>query len=219
MTPACDNEKPSEAELAVGIPIGRHLAISLSALCITLALCGLVVANGSYLSSTININPESLLFGLWPFNWVYLRQLANSPYSNSDIKWFFTIVSCANAIWLVFVCWKVIFELFRRDIAFPPKKLPRICRAIVSFFIVGCIEFILSALVGLTGFSTQGISLLSISFSQSIVVDAAKILILRMFFLYVGVSFILEFGGLALRYWLARTFGFFLAGETSQGER
>jgi hypothetical protein len=69
------------------------------------------------------------------------------------------------------------------------------------------------------GFNTQDTSL-GVSFKQSITVGAIKIVMMMMFFLYVGLSFTLEFSGLGLRYLLSKRFGYFVAKtvRSSQGE-
>jgi len=54
----------------------RHLIIGLKALCIPFALSVVILANGKYLSELISIDSNSIFFGLWPFNKVYLEQFA-----------------------------------------------------------------------------------------------------------------------------------------------
>jgi hypothetical protein len=68
----------SDAEKASGRRMSRHLAISLKALLIPFALSATILANGSYLSEVINIDPNSILFRLWPFNHVFsTREIFN----------------------------------------------------------------------------------------------------------------------------------------------
>lgn len=109
MKAGTDILKRSDEELASGRRMSRHLAIGLKALCIPFVLSGLVLAIGSYLSELINVDPNSILFRLWPFNKVYLQQFAISTYSNSEIRWFFTAVSCSNLIWMTFLLLEIIF--------------------------------------------------------------------------------------------------------------
>jgi hypothetical protein len=206
--------KFSTDELAWGQRVGRHLAIGLKALCAPFVLSGLVLANGNSLSSFIDINSSSMLFRLWPFNWVYLQQFINSPYDGAQIRWFFTVVSCSNAIWLAFICWKIIFELFRRDVRFPRAKSPAIIKFILGFLIAGCVALMLISVVMLAGFGAQGYGFFALAFNQSIAAGAIKIVMLEMSGFYVGASFVLEFGGLGLRYWLSRRFGYFVAETT-----
>ena len=71
--------KLSESEVEFGRRIRRHFEIGVKALCIAFALSGIILANGNYLSELINIDPNSILFQLWPFNRVYLQQFASSP--------------------------------------------------------------------------------------------------------------------------------------------
>lgn len=210
--------KASAEELASGHRMSRHLAIGLKALCVPFALCGIILTNGDRLSEVIKIDSSSILFWLWPFNRVYLQQFANSPYGSAEIKWFFTVVSCSNAIWLIFLCWKLVFELSRGDVKFPPGRTPVITQFIVRGLIVACVILVLGSLVGFFGFSTQGDSLFAVSFKQSITVGAIKVVMMTMFFLYVGGAFILEFGGLGLRYLLSKRFGYFVA-ETTQSTK
>jgi hypothetical protein len=208
-----DSRKPklSDEEAASGLRLGNHLGVGLKALVIPLALSAVVLASGNYLSKLVDVDPNSILFRLWPFNHIYLRQFASSPYSSSEIKWFFTVVSCSNVVWLAFLCWKVIFELFRRDVQFPRTKSLAIQKAILLFFIAGWVLVALFGAVALAGFSTHGYDFFALAFNQSIASGATKIVIMRMTGLYVGVGWILEFGGLGLRYWLSRTFGYFVA--------
>jgi hypothetical protein len=202
--------KFSDDEVAFGRRISPHLGTGIKALGIALALSAIVLANGDYLSKLIDVDPNSILFQLWPFNRVYLRQFASSPYDSSEMKWFFTVVSCSNVVWLVFLCWKVVFELFRRDVQFPRAKSPAITKFIALFFVAGCVILAIYIPLGLAGFSTQGYGFFSLAFNQSITAGASKIVIFEMTGLYAGASCILEFCGLGLRYCLSRTFGYFV---------
>jgi hypothetical protein len=222
-TVSSDVLKPSDDELASMRRAGHHFKISVGALCIPFALSGIILASGNHLSEMINIDPNSILFRLWPFNQVYLQQFTSSTYDvylkrftsphydTSEIKWFFTVVSCSNAIWLIFLCWKLYFDLFRRDVEFPRGKTPAWTQAIVRFLIISCFLLVMDILVLRAGFSTQGDGLSVISLEQSITLGAIKIVMVLMFFLYVGATVFLEFGGLGLRYVLAKKFGYFLA--------
>jgi len=140
--------KFSDGEKAYFHRTERHVGISLKSLFVPLALSCVVLVGGKYLSGAINIDPHSTLFRLWPFNEVYLRQLANSPYSAADIRWFFTVVSCSNVIWLVYLVWKLAFELLRTDVAFPPGKSPGIFQMIIRFSAVYGVMLILGVLGG-----------------------------------------------------------------------
>jgi hypothetical protein len=203
--------KFSEGEKAYFHRTERHVGISLKSLFVPLALSCVVLVGGKYLSGAINIDPHSTLFRLWPFNEVYLRQLANSPYSAADIRWFFTVVSCSNVIWLVYIVWKLAFELLRTDVAFPPGKSPGIFQMIIRFSAVYGVMLILGVFGGAAGFDTVQDSVFAPSFKQSIAVSAAKITMLLMFFLYFAVAYAIEYVGLGLRYLMARTLGYFVA--------
>jgi hypothetical protein len=196
--------KFTEEEAAFGRRAGRRLGIGLQALAISLVMSGIVLANGNNLSKLIDVEPNSILFQLWPFNRVYLQQFASSHYDGSEIKWFFTVVSCSNLVWLVFLCWKIFFEVFRRDVQFPRTKSPAITNFIVAFLIVSCV--IVAAWIPLAwlGFSAHSSGLIGLGLNQSIAAGAIKVVMVVMASLYAGVAFILEFGGLGVRYWLFR---------------
>jgi len=196
--------KFTEDEAAFGRRAGRHLGIGLRALAIPLVMSGIVLANGSKLSKLIDVEPNSILFQLWPFNRVYLQQFASSHYDGSEIKWFFTVVSCCNLVWLVFLCWKILFELFRRDVQFPRTKSPAITNFIAAFLIVGCVAVAIWIPLAWSGFSAHSSGFSGLGLNQSIAASAMKIVMVEMTCLYAGVSFILEFGGLGVRYWLFR---------------
>jgi len=181
-------------------------------------LSAIVLAIGDYLSRRIDVDPNSVLLQLWPYNEVYLRQFASSPYDSSEIRWFFTVVSCSNVIWLAFLCWKVFFELFRRDVQFPRIKSAAITKYILLFFFSGWLLLLLFGLVTLAGFGTQAYGFVAVTFNWSIAANASTIVMGEMAFLYIGAGVVLEFGGLGLRYWLSRTFGCFVV-ETSDPQR
>jgi hypothetical protein len=203
--------KSSDDELSFFGRIKSHFTIDLKSFCVPFALSTIVLVTGNYLQNVFETGPNSILFRLWPFNRVYVEQLASSPYDSSEIRWFFAVVSCSNAIWIIFLCWKVIFELFRRDVAFPQPKSPIVASFIVRFFVASCVILTLFIPIGMAGFSTQVDSLFIISFKQSIAVGAIKVVMIEMFGLYVGAAFFLEFGGLGVRYLLSRKLGLFLA--------
>lgn len=219
MTQTSDNSKGTK-EYPMDWTL-RHLGITFKALFVTFVLCCMTLVCGSYLATAVDIDPNSALFRLWPFNWIYLRQFANSTYSSSEIKWFFTVVSISNAICLVFVCWKFGIEFLRKDVAFPARVHPAVLQILYSFFVVGCFIVLGSTLLGLLGYGPQGTGPFAFSFQESIGIGAVKILIAKMLSLYVGVSFVLEFGGLLIRYWLSRIFGLFLTtqSKSSKGKR
>ena len=154
--------------------------------------------------------PIPPLFRLWPFNEIYLEQFANSPYSASDVHWFFTVVSCSNLIWLIFLGWKLAFELVRSDVAFPPGDAPAIVRLTLGGTVVLGFAFALGILGFSAGFDTLQDWFLGPSFRQSIAVGAGKIVVL-MFGLYFMAAFCIEFGGLGVRYLLAKTLGCLVA--------
>ena len=210
MPPGSDLEAPLGEEAVLGLRLGRHLGTGLKALCIPLVLSGIILANGNLLSERINIDPDSILFRLWPYNTVYLRQFTGSAYAGTEIKWFFTVVSLSNFVWLGFICWKIFFELFRRDVEFPSGRSLRLERAIIAGFVGGCVVFAGYALLNFVGFNTDWPGfLLSPSLKETVAVGAIKIVGVAMLFIYVGAALIVEFGGLALRYLLHRVFGCF----------
>jgi len=200
--------KFSDDELSFFGRIAPHFAISLKSFCVPFALSIIVLLTGNYLQNVVETGPNSILFRLWPVNHVYVEQLAGSPYDSTEIRWFFAVVSCSNAIWVIFLCWKFVFELFRRDVAFPQPKSPNIASFIVGFFVASCVILILFIPISMAGFSTQAGGLLIVSFKQSITVNAISVVMVQMFSLYVGAAFFLEFGGLGVRYLLSRKFGF-----------
>jgi len=178
---------------------------------VTFSLSCVILAIGSDLSERIIVNQNSALFWLWPFNSIYLRQFEGSPYRSSEVEWFFTVVSCSNLIWLVFICWKFVFELSRRDVQFPPGKNPFLKLVIVRPLLVACVVLTVFVLVARSGFGTKQISFFAVSMSQSIAVGAVKIITIQMFALYFFTGIIFEFGGLGLKYVLSKTFGCFVA--------
>jgi hypothetical protein len=202
--------KASDDEKAFGRRIQPHALTGLKVLFIPFFLSGIVLANGGALSASTNIDQNSILFWLWPFNRVYIHQFAGSSYSSSDIKWFFTVVSISNVIWLIFLAWKFVFELFRTDVEFPPGKMPVIYHAIVRVMAACCVILVLFIFVGFLGFNEQGYTgVFGFSLNQSITVGAVKVVTVMMSCLYMGAAFLLEFGGLGVRYFLSRTFGWF----------
>ena len=66
------------------------------------------------------------------------------------------------------------------------------------------------------GFNTREDTFFGASFKQSITAGAIKVVMTLMFPLYLGAAFIFEFGGLGLRYLLAKAFGFFVAEAPDQ---
>jgi hypothetical protein len=213
MSPGPDLEVPSSEETTLGLRLGHHLGTGLKALCIPLVSSGLILANGNLLSERINIDPSSILFRLWPYNSVYLRQFAGSTYNSSEIKWFFTVVSLSNLVWLIFICWKVLFEVLRRDVEFPPGRARRLEQAVIAGLVGGCVLFAGYVVLNFIGFGQNWPNfLLSPSLKEPIAVGAIKIVGVAMFFIYFGAALILEFGGLALRYLLHRVFGYFAVG-------
>jgi hypothetical protein len=201
----------SDAEAASGRRMRRHLTIGFGALWITFVLSCSVLASGKYLSQQINIDQNSTLFWLWPFNRIYLQQFIVSPYHSSEIKWFFTVVSCSNFVWLIFFFWKFVFELRRKDVQFPPGRNSVIEQFIIRPLVVACVLLIVLVLESLSGFNPRQVSFFALSFEQSITVGAIKVILVQMFFLYFFAGIILEFGGLGLRYLLSKTFGYFAA--------
>lgn len=206
-----DEWKLSDAELASSLRMRRHFKIGFAVLWVAFALTCVVLASGNHLSKLINVDQNSTLFWLWPFNKIYLQQFTSSPYHSSEIKWFFTVVSSANLIWLIFLCWKLVFELCRRDVQFPPGKNPVIEQAIIRPLVVACIVLLVFVLMARSGFGAHPVSVFAVSMMQSITVGAIKIVTIQMFALYFLAAVTLEFGGLGLRYVLSKAFGFFLA--------
>jgi hypothetical protein len=202
--------KGSDDEVAFGRRVRRHAQIGLIAFFIPYLLSAIILANGSALSAAIAVDENSFLFRLWPFNRIYLRPFVSSPYSSSEIKWFFTVVSISNLIWLIFIGWKFAFELFRKDVAIPPSETPVLYQAIVRVLVACSVMLGLFILVGLAGFNNDPYTFLfGLSFKQSITVGAIKVVMVMMFFSYVGAAFLLEFGGLGVRYLLSKKFGLF----------
>ena len=158
--------------------------------------------------------PIRSCFRLWPFNELYLEQFANSPYSTSDVRWFFTVICCSNLIWLIFLGWKLAFELFRNDVAFPPGNAPVVYGLVTRVPVIYSFVLVLVVLAVSSGFVVQD-SFLHPSFRQSIAVGASKIVVL-MFCLYFVAAYFIEFGGLGVRYLLAKTLGYIVA-EPSPG--
>jgi hypothetical protein len=194
--------KFTEGELAAAHRMRHHMNVGLIALCIPYFLGIIILASGNYLSETFSVDPDSIPFRLWPFNQIYLRQFASSRYTPSEVRWFFTVVSYANLAWLILLCWKFVFELIRKDVAFPTSKLVQF---IVVRPLVGvCGGLLLSIFVFLGGFYMQGDSQWGLSLGQSITTGAFKLVLVLIPGLYILTAYVLEFGGLALRYLLAR---------------
>jgi hypothetical protein len=78
--------KPTKEEKDFCRRIKTHFERGALAFFVAFALAGAVLINGNYLSSRIDISTQSLLFQLWPFNNVYLRQFGAAPYSASDAQ-------------------------------------------------------------------------------------------------------------------------------------
>jgi hypothetical protein len=192
--------------------MGRHLGITLRAIRIPLISGVVILIAGNYLVELVNVDPDSILFQLWPFNHVYLRQFAGSPYSSADVRWFFTVVSCTNVVWLLFLCWKLPLDLFRRDVAFPSKSA-NLGRAIGGMLFAFCIALVVSIFENVDGFSTYHHTIYSLSLGEPIATGAFKVVTMFMFFLYFSIACVLEFGGLAIRYQVAKRTGSFPAGN------
>lgn len=76
----------------------------------------------------------------------------------------------------------------------------------------------LGLVVGLAGFNTQEDTFFAPSFKQSITAGAIKIVMVMMLFIYVGAAFVLEFGGLGLRYLMAKA-GVYFVTETGNRQK
>jgi hypothetical protein len=193
-----DEWRQSASDTASSRLASRHLAVGLRPLLFPLALSYIVLVNGNYLSSRLNIDQHSFLFWLWPFNNIYLEQFKDAPYGSHDIAWFFTVVSLCNAVWIASLCWKVIFEFRRKDFEFL-RYNSLIKTSVVRFLIVGFVASALFIVVNLFGFDAEETSLFALTFKQSILVGAVKVILVYMFFLYFGFAVIVEFGGIWLR--------------------
>jgi hypothetical protein len=174
------------------------------------ALSVAVLINGEHISEYVDVDAQSILFKLWPFNNVYLRQFAAAPYSASDIRWLYTVVSLSNLIWLIFLASKLLFELFRRDVSFPRGRTPFLYQMIVRVTAISAALIALGYIDNSAGFEMLRSTFFNPSFKQPIVLGAIKV-VLCMSILYFAAALFLEFSGLGLRYLLAKTFGFFLA--------
>ena len=211
----------AENEAAFGLRLGRHLGTSLKGFGVVLIMCGVVLASGNSLSKLMDVEPNSILFQLWPFNRVYLQQLAPhydsfdvkwvAQYNASGVKWFFNVVSYCNLIWLAFLCWKIVFEIFRKDVQFPRLESSAIRNFIVAFFIAGCVLVAFFIPLNSAGFATHVYGFSGLGLNQSIAAGAVKVVMVGMTFLYFGISLIMEFGGLGIRYLLFKMFGCFAA--------
>jgi hypothetical protein len=113
-------------------------------------------------------------------------------------------------IWLIFLGWKLFFELFRRDVSFPQGKTPFLYQMIVRVAAISAALMALAYFDNSAGFEMLRDTFLNPSFKQPIMVGAIKV-VLCMSVLYLAAALFLEFGGLGLRYFLAKTFGYFLA--------
>jgi len=84
------------------------------------------------------------------------------------------------------------------------EKSPVIVQFIVRFLIVNVVILILFTLLGIAGFNAQGDAFFVPSLKQSITAGAIKVVLVVMFALYFAAAYILEFGGLGLRYLLSK---------------
>jgi hypothetical protein len=201
--------KPTKEEKDFCRRIQTHFKRSAQALLFAFALSMAVLVGGEHVSEYVDVDAQSILFKLWPFNNVYLRQFGASPYCASDIRWFYTVVSVSNLIWLIFLGSKLLFELFRRDVSFPRGETPFLYQMIVRVTAVSAAMIGLAYFDNSAGFEMLRSTFLNPSFKQPIMLGAIKIVLL-MSFLYFAAALFLEFSGLGLRYLLAKTFGFFL---------
>jgi hypothetical protein len=192
--------KPTAEGRRFGRRISGHFNFSVAALFVPFGLSVIILVTGSYLSELIKIDPDSILFRLWPYNSIYFRQFATSHYTKSEIDWFFTVVSCSNFVWLLFLGWKIVFELFRRDVSFPSDEMPGFTRAFLYLTGVFGFLFVAFLITGPIGFNTYRNTTYGLSLSQSITTGALKIVLGDMFLLYFSAAGLLEWGGLGLRY-------------------
>jgi hypothetical protein len=194
---------PTQEEKDFARRLGPRLKTRLQAFFIALVLTGMVLINGKYLSEHIEADPQSILFQLWPFNKIYLDQFVAAPYSATDTRWFYTVISCSNLIWLILLAVQFITELFRRDISFPRGKAEFLYHGIVRAITISAAMIALMFFVNYAGFEMLRDTPLNPSFKQSITVGAIKVA-LNMSFLYFAAAFFLESGALGLRYFFAK---------------
>jgi hypothetical protein len=117
-------------------------------------------------------------------------------------------------IWLIFLGWRVIFELFRRDVSFPQGKTTFLYQMIIRLIAISAGMIALMFFVNDSGFEILRDTRLNPSFKQPIVEGAIKVA-LNMAFIYFAAGLFLEFGGLGIRYVLAKTLGYFLASPSA----
>jgi hypothetical protein len=196
--------KYTHAELTFLRRARRHGTNSAIALGIPYFLGGIILAGGNYLSEIWSVDPDSVLFRLWPFNQIYLQQFAFSHYTPSEVRWFFAVVSYSNLVWMIFLCWKFIFDSFWRDIEIPTSQTPNLAKIIFQFLACVVMGLLLSIFVFLCGFYLQGDGQWGLSLGQSIATGAFKLVMVLMPGFYVMATCFLEFGGLGLRYLLAK---------------
>jgi hypothetical protein len=72
--------KPTKDEKDFCRRIQTHFKRGLQVFFVCILLTAAVLIGGEYLSARIDVNAQSFIFQLWPFNTVYLKQFVAAPY-------------------------------------------------------------------------------------------------------------------------------------------
>src|SRR5271155_5392216 len=107
---------------------GRHTLVALWSHLIPISLNLFIwfLYAGARVPFDCQFRDDARLLSLWPFNFVYLNQLAGSKYSTVEICGLFTVTSTTGAIWLCWLFWRICFEAIRRDVVFVPGGTKRL---------------------------------------------------------------------------------------------
>lgn len=109
---------------------GRHTVVTLVSHVVPVALSIAVWRLYSHALAPLacGFRDDVRLLSLWPLNLIYVGQLANSHYSETDVCWLFAVTSTTSAVWLCWLLWRVGYELFRDDVVFVPGGTKSCCR-------------------------------------------------------------------------------------------
>ena len=154
----------------------------------------------SFSSVACQFRDDTRLLSLWPANLIYLDQLANSNYSPSEVCWLYAVTSTTSAIWLCWLAWRIGFEVFRSpNVTYVPngtKILLGRCAGMLTNWVIGIIIIVWLAV---DGFHTDT-RIYGLSLTQSMSVNAFKVVFFLEAFLFFVAGLLVEFASLFLRY-------------------
>jgi hypothetical protein len=180
---------------------GRHTLVALWShlIPITLNIFVWFLYASARVPFTCQFRDDARLLPLWPFNFVYLNQLAGSKYSTAEICGLFAVTSTTSAIWLCWLFWRIYFEAIRRDVVFVPGGTKRLLRRTAASGLLFAFCFLVSIAVSSLGFGSD-FRLYGLSLKSSVGLNVFKIVFIfeMSFFLPLGAT--TEMASLFCRY-------------------